>query len=207
MGSGFYDRHLLPRLINLTCGSSLMVPLRARVCAPLAGHIVEVGFGSGHNIEAYPHTMTRVSAIEPSDDGWLLGADRIAASPVPIERAGLDGQLLPFPDSTFDGALSTFTMCTIADLPAALAELRRVLKPAAALRFLEHGDAPDPRVQRWQRRLEPLQRRVAGGCHLTRDIPAALTDAGFEITELDRFYQRGTPKTFGAMSLGGARSR
>ncbi|WHU45871.1 methyltransferase domain-containing protein [Gordonia sp. L191] len=150
MGSGFYDRHLLPRLINLTCGSSLMVPLRGRVCAPLADHIVEVGFGSGHNIEAYPPTVTRVSAIEPSDDGWLLGADRITASPVPIDRAGLDGQSLPFPDNTFDGTPSTFTMCTIA---------------------------------------------------------AALTDAGFEITEFDRFHHRGTPKTFGAMSLGGARAR
>jgi ubiquinone/menaquinone biosynthesis C-methylase UbiE len=204
MVPGFYDRHILPRLINLTCGSSLIRPLRTTTCAPLTGRVIEIGFGSGLNVAAYPDSVTEVVAVEPSDDGWALAAERISTAAVPITRAGLDGQSLPFADNTFDSALSTFTMCTIPDLSAALSELRRVLKPGAALCFLEHGDAPDSRVQRWQHRLEPIQRRVAGGCHLTRDIPAALTDAGFTITDLDRFYQRGTPRTFGAMSLGTA---
>ncbi|MGC4934059.1 class I SAM-dependent methyltransferase [Gordonia sp. DT30] len=206
MGPGFYDRHFLPHLVNVTCGSSLTMPLRNRVCVGLHGHVVELGFGSGHNVGAYPDAVTEVSAVEPSDAAWRLGADRIASSSAPVIRAGLDGQSLPFADNTFDAALSTFTMCTIPDLPAAIAELRRVLKAGAPVRFLEHGRAPDESVRRWQHRLEPMQRRIAGGCHLTRDIPAAIADAGFEITDLDRFYQPGTPKFFGALSLGGARA-
>lgn len=206
MAPGFYDRHIVPRLVDLTCGATLLDPVRRTTCAPLSGAVIEIGFGSGRNVGRYPSTVERISAIEPSDDGWGLASDRVESSTIPVERSGLDGQSLPFADDTFDSALSTFTMCTIPDLPAALAELRRVLKPGAMLCFLEHGHAPDAGVARWQRRLEPLQRRIAGGCHLTRDIPAAVTAAGFHLADLDTFYQRGVPRVFGAMSLGAART-
>jgi ubiquinone/menaquinone biosynthesis C-methylase UbiE len=157
-------------------------PLRERVCEGLEGEVVEIGFGSGLNIPFYPASVSRVSAVEPADIGWKLAHKRLAATQVPIERSGLDGQSLPFPDNSFDTALSTWTMCTIPDIDAALTEVRRVLKPGGRLHFIEHGLAPDEPVQRWQHRMEPVQKRVFGGCHLTRPIVPLLTNAGFTIS-------------------------
>jgi ubiquinone/menaquinone biosynthesis C-methylase UbiE len=203
---GFYGERVLPRVINKACGMKSLQPLRQRACAGLAGDVVEIGFGSGLNAPMYPRTVVRLAAVEPSDLGWKLAADRVRAAEVPIERAGLDGQSLPFPDDTFDAALSTYTMCTISDLDAALAELRRVLKPGGSLHFMEHGLAPDERVQRWQHRFDPLEKRLFGGCSFTRPIVDTLTNAGFTITELDSFYEKGAPKFAGALSLGIAQS-
>ena len=118
----------------------------------------------------------------------------MAASEVEVTRAGLDGQSLPFADASFDCALSTWTMCTIPDAGAALLELRRVLRPGGRLHFVEHGLAPDEKVQRWQHRLDPIQQRLFGGCHLDRPIAELITAAGFAIVEVDVFYEKGAPK-------------
>ncbi len=198
----YYEERVVPRLMNKLGGMKALRPLRARVCAGLTGHVVEIGFGSGPNVDFYPATVTRVTAVEPSDLAWKLAAKRLEATGIPVERAGLDGQSMPFPDDTFDAALSTWTMCTIPDAAAALGELRRVLKPGGTLHFLEHGLAPDERVQRWQRRLDPIERRLAGGCTFSRPIVGLLTDAGFTIADLDVFYEKGGPKFAGADSLG-----
>ena len=199
---GIYREHVLPRIVDVACGMKSSEPLRERVCAGLAGDVVEIGFGSGLNIPFYPDRVERVAAVEPSDVAWKLAGKRVAAASIPVERAGLDGQSLPFADDSFDGALTTYTLCTIPDVGTALGELRRVLKPGATLHFLEHGLAPDEPVRRWQRRLEPIQKRLFGGCHLTRPVVPLLRDAGFEIRDVDVFYEDRAPKFLTAESLG-----
>ena len=202
----FYNQQVLPRIINHVCGTPDLLALRGRVCADLAGEVVEIGFGSGLNVPHYPTGVRRVAAIEPAELAWKLAVGRLAASPVPVERSGLDGRSLPYPDDSFDAALSTWTLCTIPDPAAALHEVRRVLRPGGRLHFLEHGLAPDEPVRRWQRRLDPWEMRLAGGCRFTVPISELLTSVGFAITEIDVFYQPGVPKFTGAYSLGKAQS-
>ena len=192
---GLYGDQVLPRIVNAACGLKGVAPLRQRVCEGLQGEVVEIGFGSGHNIPFYPEAVSRVAAIEPAEVGWKLAEKRVSASRVPVQRSGLDGQSLPFADDSFDAALSTWTLCTIPDVARALREIRRVLRPGGALHFVEHGRAPDARVARWQDRLTPIQRRVAGGCHLNRQIDQLVADAGLEITRLDHPVVRG-PRAF-----------
>ncbi len=199
---GVYSERLLPRILNFACGMGESAELRQRVCDGLSGQVVEIGFGSGHNVPYYPAAVTAVDAVEPSDVAWRLASPRLAASSAPVTRSGLDGQALPFDDGRFDCALSTWTLCTIPDVRLALSELRRVLKPAGRLHFVEHGLAPDPEVQTWQRRLEPVQKRFVGGCHLTRPIVEILENAGFAVTEVDVFYESGAPRFLAADSLG-----
>lgn len=199
---GIYEDRLLPHLVDLTCGSKFLDSTRERTCAGLHGRVVEIGFGSGRNVPFYPAAVKSVSAVEPADLGWKMAAERVTAATVPVERAGLDGQSLPFPDDSFDSALSTWTLCTIPDVAAALAEVRRVLAPGGTFHFVEHGRAPDAKVRTWQNRLNPVQKVIAGGCHLNRDIRGLVEAAGFEIRDLDVFYEAHTPKSYGALTLG-----
>lgn len=203
---GAYAEHVLPRIVNRSCGLRELTPLRERVCAGLHGQVVELGFGSGLNVPFYPAKVASVRAVEPADLGWRLASERVAAATVPVERAGLDGQALPFPDDAFDCALSTWTMCTIPDIAAALTEVRRVLVPGGTLHFVEHGLAPDKKVRAWQNRLNPVQKRLFGGCHLNRDIRGLVTDAGFEIRDAESFYGEHAPRFLVAQTLGVAMS-
>lgn len=202
---GLWTDQVVPRVADRTLDSAQLRAVRARVCAGLGGEVLEIGFGSGLNVPHYPAAVSRVTAVEPSDVGWRLAAERVGAAVVPVQRAGLDGQALPFPDDSFDAALSTFTLCTIPDALAALREVLRVLRPAGALHFVEHGRAPDPGVRRWQQRIEPVQRRVAGGCHLTRPVDELLGGAGFVLERLDRQYLPKQPRPFAALYEGVAR--
>jgi ubiquinone/menaquinone biosynthesis C-methylase UbiE len=187
----FYKEQIVPRLVALTCGASALSGLRARTAEGLSGRVVEIGFGSGYNVPHYPSGVERVLAVEPSATAWRMAARRVGASPVPVEQVGLDGQSLPIDDASCDGAICTFALCTIPDPGAALAEVRRVLRPGGRFHLLEHGVAPDARVAAFQHRIEPLQRRIADGCHLTRDPVSMVTDAGFAIEDLEQKYGAG----------------
>ena len=199
---GLYGERVLPRIVDLTCGMASNATHRERVCAGLTGEVVEIGFGSGHNVPYYPAAVTSVDAIEPAGTGWRLAGKRLAASPVQVRRAGLDGQVLPFADDSFDSALSTWTLCTIPDPVAALRELRRVLRPGGQLHFVEHGLAPDADVQRWQHRFEPVQKLLFGGCHLTREVLPMLRAAGFDVVESEAFYEPKAPRFLAAETIG-----
>lgn len=182
--------------------------LRAEACRCLSGEVLEVGFGSGLNLPYYPPAVTAVTAVEPSAVARRLAARRIAALPAPVVFAGTDAARLPLPDGSFDSALSTLTLCTIPDVTGALAEIHRVLRPGGVLHFFEHGLAPDPVVQRWQRRLAPVQRRVFAGCRLTRDIRGLISSAGFALEEIEESYLPGPPpsRPFVYVSRGRART-
>ncbi|HNQ08244.1 MAG TPA: class I SAM-dependent methyltransferase [Tetrasphaera sp.] len=180
---GWWSNQVVPRVIDYSLKGVAVGEERANVCRGLTGRVLEVGFGSGLNVRWYPGDVTSVSAVEPSDVAWRLSERRRERTSIPIARHGLDGQRLAEADVAYDAVLCTFTLCTIPDAGVALAEMRRVLRPGGRLHLLEHGLSNDPAVVGWQRRLEPVQRRVCGGCHLTRDPLGLARDAGFTVED------------------------
>jgi SAM-dependent methyltransferase len=188
---GLYREHVLPRLVGRACAAAGLEPWRARAALGLRGRVVEVGFGSGLNVPHYPPDLEVVLAIEPSAVALAMAAGRIDASPVPISPIGPDGRDLPLPDASCDAALVTFTLCTVPDPQQVLSELRRVLRPGGTIHFVEHGLSPEPGVAKWQRRLDPLRCRPAGGCHLTRDPMLLVETAGFVAEEHEEGYAPG----------------
>jgi SAM-dependent methyltransferase len=198
---GFYREQVLPRLVDRACGTADLRHWREQVTVGMAGTVVEIGFGSGLNLPSYPDEVDLVYAVEPALVARRLAAPRVEASPIRVEHVGLRGESIPLADATCDAALSTFTLCTIPDVARALGEVRRVLRPGGRLHFLEHGRAPHPRVAAWQRRLEPIQKRVADGCHLTRDPVELVAAAGFEVVEASSRYARG-PKPWTWLTVG-----
>ena len=172
-----------------------------RVTTGLVGRVVEIGFGSGLNIEHYPKDVDVVFAVEPAALARKLATKRIEQSSIEVIHVGLDGQSLPLDDESCDGALATFTLCTVPDAHLALSEIYRVLRPGGSFHFLEHGLSPDVAVARWQRRLEPLQRTLADGCHLTREPLTLVTDAGFVLEWSEQRYARG-PKAWSYFTAG-----
>lgn len=186
-----WDERVVPRLTDVGLRSPELHELRAATCSGLTGRVLEIGFGSGLNLRWCPPAVTSVTAIEPSDLGWGLSQQRRERAGTPVERAGLDGQHLDLPDDSHDSALVTFTLCTVPDPLLALREARRVVRAGGRLHVLEHGAAPDESVRRWQRRLEPVQRAVFAGCHLTRDVPGLVAAAGWHVEELSQAYAPG----------------
>lgn len=198
---GFYESQVVPRFTDLVMSRRELTPIRARVAASLDGDVLEVGFGSGLNVPHYPPAVTRVRAVDPATIGRKLAAKRVASSSVPVEYTDLDGQTLSLESASIDHVLTTWTLCSIPDVARALSEIRRVLRPGGSFHFVEHGRSPDANVAGWQDRLTPIQRRVAGGCHLNRPIDRLVRNSGLEVTQLENYYAKG-PRPFGYMFEG-----
>ncbi len=203
--SGLYSERLLPHLVHWVLRGGTFGRLRRECLQGLAGTVLEVGFGSGLNLPWYPREVEKLWFVEPSGEARRLAREAIAAAPFPVEAVGDTAESIPLPDAAVDAAVSTWTLCTIPDVARALGEIRRVLRPGAPLRFIEHGLSPDAGVARWQHRLTPLQKRLAGGCHLNRAIDSLLEEAGFHLERIDRFYVKG-PKIGTWLFAGEARA-
>ena len=193
---GFYDDHVMPRVVAAACATKPVTRKRALVVPRARGEVLELGLGAGPNLPFYdPDRVVRVRSVEPSRL-FREQANRLAA-PVPVEIEAGVAESLPYESQAFDTVVCTFTLCTVHDPAAALREARRVLKPGGTFLYCEHGLAPEPAVVRWQRRLEPMWSALAGGCHLTRDAEALLREAGFAVEPLGSGWLRKTPRFAG----------
>ncbi len=195
---GFYDRHILPHLIDCTCGMGDIMKARAQIVPRACGKVLEIGIGSGLNLGFYdPARVTHIFGVDPSAEMQAKARKRAAAISIPVDTVPLVIEQIGAADASFDTIVCTFTLCTIPDPLPALKEMQRVLKRGGELLFCEHGLAPDASIRRWQNRLTPLWKPIAGGCHLNRNIPDLISAGGFEITELDAHYLPGPkPMTY-----------
>lgn len=180
-----YDRYVLAPMIDRMCATREVMDIRREVVPLAEGDVIELGMGSGLNLACYdPDRVRRVVGVDPGENITALARERIAACPFEVELLGLSGESVPADSASFDTAVVTFTFCTIPDVYSALTEVRRLLKPGGKLLFAEHGLAPDARVARWQRRINPIWKVLAGGCHLNRDTRRLIEDGGFRIDEV-----------------------
>jgi SAM-dependent methyltransferase len=199
---GFYYDWCLPRILNVAMSTRFVTEERKKCLAGVRGNVLEVGFGSGLNLAYYTSTVQKVVAVDPSTEAAKLARKRIARAPFPVVYLPLAGEHLPAPDESFDSVVSTFTLCTIRDPSAALRQMARVLKPRGRFYFVEHGRSYEPKIQRWQDRLNGLQNRICGGCNLNRDIERLIRDAGFEMESLEQYYGQGQPKVIAYLTRG-----
>lgn len=201
---GFYHDKILPRLIHLACGNETIAACRAELLKDARGTVLEVGFGSGTNLAHYPKTLEKLFAVEPSATALILAQDAMNEVPYPVEVAGDDGQKLDLTGQSIDTVVFTFTLCTIPDIDAALAEAARVLKPGGQVLFIEHGLSDERGTARWQHRLNRLQMTLCGGCHLNRRMDEAIKRSPLRLTDLKTFYLAKTPKMHGFVYQGKA---
>jgi SAM-dependent methyltransferase len=203
--TSFYERHLLPRLIGCACASKPIGHQRRKIVPRAAGRVLELGMGSGLNLPFYdPARVTSVTGIDPSEALRHAALTAPRAEGLRVEILDGEAEALPFEAASFDTVVCTFTLCSVHTPAAALGEARRVLKPGGLLLFSEHGLAPDAAVQRWQRRLEPVWKRLAGGCHLTRPVALSIAAAGFAVVDVEAMYLPGTPRPLGWAEWGAA---
>lgn len=203
---GFYERRVLPHVINLACGVEPVRAQRARIVPEAEGRVLEVGIGSGLNLPFYrPERVAELIGLEPAEEIRRMAERKAAAAAMPVRFLAAGAETIPLDSASVDTVVLTYTLCSIAEPEPALAEIRRVLRGGGRLLFAEHGRAPDESVRRWQRRIEPVWKRLAGGCRLTRDVPALIHAAGFAIERLDTGYLKG-PRPMTYNFLGSARA-
>lgn len=187
-----YDRYILPYVIDFACGIDPIQRQRAKIVPRARGRVLEIGIGTGRNLPFYDHAkLEKLYGLDPALQMHHKARERMKQAGLEVELVDLPAERIPMEAASFDTVLTTFTLCTIPDAAAALREMRRVLKPDGRLLFCEHGAAPDASVRRWQDRLNPIWKPIAGGCNLNRDIPGLLRESGFKVLELDQLYLPG----------------
>lgn len=190
----FYDRHILPRLIDCCCGLEAMTEQRLRIVPRAQGRVLEIGVGSGLNLAHYdPRKVEVVVGVDPTEALLAMAEPQAAAVSFPVQLLAQSAEQIPLSAQSFDTVVVTFTLCTIPNLDAALGEMKRLLKPEGRLYFSEHGRSPEAHIGRWQDRINPLWNKIAGGCNLNRDIGAAIAKAGFRIDKIDTGYMPKVP--------------
>jgi ubiquinone/menaquinone biosynthesis C-methylase UbiE len=200
-----YEKYVLPTLIDCACGQKVMQQQREQVVPLASGEILEVGIGSGLNLPFYDRgKVRRIVGVDPSAE--LLAKARQRVGALPVELLQGSAEALPLDNASIDTVLLTFTLCTIPAVETALQQMRRVLKPGGTLLFCEHGRAPDPAVQRWQDRLNPLWKRCFGGCNINRDMAALLRGSGLHIDRIEGDYLPDVPRIAGYRYIGAARA-
>lgn len=178
--ASWYDRHVLPFFLDFACGLPPIARQRRSIVPRAQGRVLEVGIGTGLNLPFYDKSrVLSLVGVDPAEQLQRLARRRSTRTGLPVDIRALAAESLALETASFDCVVCTYTLCTVADPSAALSEMRRVLRPGGKLLFAEHGLAPDANVARWQARIEPVWKRIAGGCHLTRDVPQLLRDAGF----------------------------
>jgi len=199
-----YYQFILPRLLDLTMSDSELSRQREEVLAEVTGETLEIGFGTGLNLPYYPQQLQKLTTVDANPGMSGIAAKRIQASPIAVEHHVLNGENLPFASGSFDSVVSTWTLCSIANVEQALQEIYRVLKPGGRFLFVEYGLSQDPQTQVWQNRLTPLQKVIAYGCHLNRDIQR-LVENQFPASEIERIQLENMPQMIRSMYKGVAR--
>ena len=198
---GFYSQNILPYLLDLVMSDQNLIKYRKDILANVKGEVLEIGFGTGLNLPYYPENIHKIIAIDANPGVNALAQKRIQSSSITVDSRVLNGENLPMADNTFDSVVSTWTLCSIANVELALKEIYRVLKPGGQLFFIEHGLSHEPEIQVWQNRLTPLQKIIADGCHLNRNI-RELIENQFDKVTLEEFYADKEPKTIGYLYKG-----
>lgn len=196
--ASLYERFVLPKLLKCACSAPPVAKQRAKVVPHASGEVLELGIGMGLNLGFYdPAKVDSVTGVDPAPElrATAEAAPRAPGLQVRVEAG--TAEALPFEDRSFDCVVCTFTLCSVHTPAQALAEARRVLKPGGRFLYCEHGLAPDAEVVKWQRRIEPAWKRIAGGCHLTRPVAPAISAAGFNIVRSDTMYLPKTPRPLG----------
>ena len=194
---GFYENRVLPHLVNLTMHNRRLIPYRERVICAAEGRVLEIGIGSGLNLTFYPSHVREILGLEPAPRLLEMSRSLVSRLSLPVTLIEGSAEAIPLEDHSVDTVVTTWTLCTIPAVLQALHEIRRVLKPAGQLLFVEHGLAPDDNIRKWQDRLTPAWKRIGGGCHLNRPIRTIVENAGFGITQLETGYIKGPkPMTF-----------
>jgi ubiquinone/menaquinone biosynthesis C-methylase UbiE len=202
----FYQDQILPRLIHLAMRQKRLLPYRSRVMSGASGRVLEIGIGSGLNLPFYSPEVTQIIGLEPSPKLLELSRDNAADASMSLELIGGTAESIPIENHSLDTIVTTWTLCSIPDVKAAIAEMRRVLKPSGQLLFVEHGRAPESRVRWWQDHLTPAWKSFSGGCHLNRAIDELIEGGGFQFQRLEKAYMRG-PKPMTFMYEGSAKPK
>ena len=204
---GFYNTHILPRLLDKACGIGPITKQRAKIVPLAEGIVLEIGIGSGQNLPHYnPKHVSKIIGVDPDDAIWKRSEVRRKTCPIDVERIGLSGEEIPMEENTADTVVVTYSLCTIPDPVKALLEMKRILKPGGRILFSEHGKAPDAAVAKWQSRIDPMWKKIAGGCHSGRDIPDLFKQADLQFETLEQMYIPG-PKVLSYNFWGATRPK